>query len=805
MNKKLFLALALAFAGQLFAGETFYVAPDGKDTNPGTRQEPLKTLEGARDAVRRVNKTMKGDIVVQFAQGTYNFNETVAFSAVDSGMNGHTITYKVQDDHKPVFSGATKVKGFELFKDNIYSAQLDRNEKLRSLIVNGKRAYMTRKNVQTQGKWGTYQVKAGEASWAVISGSAPDGIRFKADDLPDMRNPEDLEIIKNSTWNSHIVGIRGMTTENGQRILKFQQPYGAIASTIKWAGFWEDPRVDYTVCNAFELLREPGTFYFDRKKKTVYYIPRAGENMATADVYAPKVGTLISIGGTSKKERVQNLTFQGITFAYTESVLPKVGDSSGKTSVQAATHCVVFDDNNWHKTAYRSYDTMPNAVTVTSAQSIQFEDSVFKHIGNEGIGLINDVVDSKIVGNVFYDIGGGAVQVGHPQHVYEGDKHLLAKYPPEIEGICTNNLVKNNVMYDMTVLFYGHAPITAYFVDGLKIINNHIQKCAYTAISMGWGWNNFNDKNKGDNETKTCRNNVMSYNRVYDCMEKMHDGGAFYTLGSQPNSTTDGNYVKAGTHHFQGVYHPDEGTSGYTGKNMVFEVLPDQEIFELNKWKDKHSNHYSNIYTTSDKFLLSAPNCTITDVHHIKDAVWPEEALAIIRSAGVEKEYHHLLKVIPNITFKTKKRYDTLETIVSPVGPKYVPPTAEGRYEAEKAQLSNGAKVEIEHHGFSGKGYAGKYYKKKSATTTFTVKVNEMGIHKVLIQYAAGHGDCKVIALYVNGEKSKMLNLKSTGNWKAWNSHTVPVSLKAGLNMISLEAEASSEDCINLDYIKVSK
>ena len=121
-----------------------------------------------------------------------------------------------------------------MFKDNIYSAQLDRNEKLRSLIVNGKRAYMTRKNVQTQGKWGTYQVKAGEASWAVISGSAPDGIRFKADDLPDMRNPEDLEIIKNSTWNSHIVGIRGMTTENGQRILKFQQPYGAIASTIKW-------------------------------------------------------------------------------------------------------------------------------------------------------------------------------------------------------------------------------------------------------------------------------------------------------------------------------------------------------------------------------------------------------------------------------------------------------------------------------------------------------------------------------------------------------------------------------------------
>ena len=43
-------------------------------------------------------------------QREFDFNKTVAFSAVDSGMNGHTITYKAQDDHKSVFSGATKVK-----------------------------------------------------------------------------------------------------------------------------------------------------------------------------------------------------------------------------------------------------------------------------------------------------------------------------------------------------------------------------------------------------------------------------------------------------------------------------------------------------------------------------------------------------------------------------------------------------------------------------------------------------------------------------------------------------------------------
>ncbi|MGJ8653617.1 MAG: CBM35 domain-containing protein [Opitutaceae bacterium] len=802
----LLFALSLSVSASAFAAaQEFYVSPYGNDINPGSREQPFKTIERARDAIRRVNHSMSDDIIVYLGGGMFPIEETIEFTPADSGTNGHQIIYKAFGNSETILNGATKVTGWRPYKGEIYQAPLNHSDKLRSLFVSGERAYMASKNAGVKGGWGEFKVQAGQADWAWVSGSTVDGIRFNQKDVPDLNNPEDVEILRNTKFNSHILGIRDITTEDGDRILKFQQPYGAIALNIKYGAY--HPSRGHTIMNALEFLDEPGEFYFDRKKKTLYYMPREGEDITREEVYAPKLGSMISIQGNSKTDRVSNLTFEGITFAYTEAELCEVDGSFGKSTVQAATHCIAFDEPDWHTYAYRAYDTMPNAVTVNSAESIQFKNNVLKHIGNEGIGFINDVVDSKIVGNLLYDVGGGAVQVGHPQHVYEGDEPKHAKYTSDVEGVCRNNLVENNVMYDMTTMFYGHAPITAYFVDGLQLVRNHIQKCNYTAVSVGWGWNNFDEISTDGNPTTTCRNNVFSFNRVYDCMNMLHDGGAYYTLGSQPNSTSDGNYVKADTTHFQGVYHPDEGTAWYTGKDLVFEVLPDQDIMELNKWRRKRDNHYSNIYSTSEGVKLGAPNCTVTDLHLVEDAKWPEAALAIIRASGVEEKYHHLLKVIPDMAFEPGKRYDTTWSVITPqmiANINKVQDSTDGRFEAEQANMVGGATVGKKHKGFSGKGFVEGFYKSDTAKLTFKVSAEEMGTHNVNLRYAAGHEDSKNTAIYVNGEKSEVLSLKSTGAWDKWTSQSISAFLQPGMNTITFQPEYQSEDCINVDYIQVS-
>ena len=68
---------------------TYYVAPDGSDSNPGTLTQPFATIQKARDVVSTINSDMTGDIYVYIKQGTYYITSTVVFDDTDSGTNGY--------------------------------------------------------------------------------------------------------------------------------------------------------------------------------------------------------------------------------------------------------------------------------------------------------------------------------------------------------------------------------------------------------------------------------------------------------------------------------------------------------------------------------------------------------------------------------------------------------------------------------------------------------------------------------------------------------------------------------------------
>ena len=95
--KTLVAVAALAFAGQLSAGEAFYVAPNGKDTNPGTEAKPFLTLAKSRDAIRayrQTNSLPAGGITVYLREGEYNLSETFVLTPQDSGEEGKPVVYR---------------------------------------------------------------------------------------------------------------------------------------------------------------------------------------------------------------------------------------------------------------------------------------------------------------------------------------------------------------------------------------------------------------------------------------------------------------------------------------------------------------------------------------------------------------------------------------------------------------------------------------------------------------------------------------------------------------------------------------
>lgn len=620
----------------------YYVSPTGSDSNPGTIDAPFQTIVKARDAVRTINKNMTGDIYVYLRGGDYRITSTVTFGPEDSGTNGYRIYYQAYQGEVPVLNGATKVTGWTQHSGNIYKAALNRNTKLRYLFVNDKRAQMTKKTVKGQGGYGTYSVTKGQASWAWTSGSNSDGVKYNTSDVPEITsNKDDLEIVNGSTWNENVVCTRDVITSGSSRVLLLQQPYGAMAQLPGWGAAFTTTST-HTIYNAFEFLNSPGQFYFNKTTKTLYYYLRSGENMATADVEAPVVDKLIDIAGKSNTSRVKNITFQGITFANTDWNLVKVGDSYGRTTCQSADAYIGYYNGNWHDTNYTLLDTYPGMINVSSSDSINFISNIVKHSGADGITMVNDVINSSLIGNFIYDITASGVTVGHPQHVYLGDGGEHQKYAPGIEGICTNNVINNNMLWDCSTApgFGGCAGITAFFVNKLKITNNTVHTSGYNGITLGWGWRNFKD-------STTCKDNVINNNRVYNALNRLHDSGAIYTIGQMPYTTINENYVKGIPDNSTGPtygLHNDEGSAYITENDNVLDISPGVTYtINCEDYGEKHDLTILRTYATVNKMGKNPPNSTIDTPVAVSDNVWPLAQYNIVLNAGVQDAYRSIL------------------------------------------------------------------------------------------------------------------------------------------------------------------
>ena len=101
----------------------FYVATNGSDNNPGTKNKPFATLSRARDAVRQLKKQgLKKDIAVLVRGGGYTLYEPVVFSLKDSGTDGHSITYAAYPGEHPVpngFAGESLVRNRHSLAGNV--------------------------------------------------------------------------------------------------------------------------------------------------------------------------------------------------------------------------------------------------------------------------------------------------------------------------------------------------------------------------------------------------------------------------------------------------------------------------------------------------------------------------------------------------------------------------------------------------------------------------------------------------------------------------------------------------------------
>jgi len=546
------IVLVSVSSADLLAAEqpSFYVSPSGNDRDPGSEARPFKTLTRARDAVRGVNAKMDADIVVVLRGGAYRTDGTVVFDHRDSGTGGHEVIYRAHPGETPVISGGRPITGWRPDGPKRWKAKTN-IANFRQLYVNGVRAVRAR---------------GGRLPGAALHGE--DGYKTTLAAMADWRNPGDIEFCYQVTWTLTRCKVARIARQGEAAVITMLQPWFTIAR--KKEGVHVD--LPSYVENAYELLDEPGEWYLDRTEHAVYYIPRAGEDMNTADVIAPVMTTLVELRGTLDRP-VRNLRFEGITFAHAGWLRPsEIGHVDVQANFIMGTGDNMLKRKHGWTMVHNEHIKSPSNIICRASRSIRFERCTFTKLGSGGVDLAYGAQDNVISGCRFYDISGTAIQVGD---VLKDDHH-----PDDPRKIVWNNQVVNNTIHDVCVEYKGGVGVFAGVTQATRIAHNHIHHLPYSGVSVGWGWGEEDAGGGADHYYQPFRydsptpakDHRIGFNHIHHVMQELNDGGGIYTLSNQPGTVIRGNHIHDAKGSPGGIY-LDEG-SGFievTG-NCVYRV-----------------------------------------------------------------------------------------------------------------------------------------------------------------------------------------------------------------------------------------
>ena len=405
----LFMSAAVANAA---VQATFYVAPNGSDSNKGTKEAPFKTITQAQKAVRAINGTMTGDIEVILRDGTYQLPATVNFTEEDGGKDGNYVRYKAADGETPLITGGIPMSGWTIHdeKNNIWKVE-GVDARFRQLYVNNKKAIRARMpNLKNNGDHNFFRLNKVD--------SAGSAFLLNSSDVKstEWKNPKKVEIHLMIAWAESILRLDKISSQGN--VLKFeaQDPERSKLFRRKYpmlgTAFMSNPPKQqvYYLENAYEFIDQPGEWYLDESTNTLYYKAREGENMATANVVAPRVNTLFSILGKNTKSKVGYMAFEGLTFAHTNYLRPS---EEGFLDLQAGMFNIEVIAENGRLGSNKFLLWRPDAgFRIENAHHMKIRNCTFTQMAATGLDMVSGTNDDVVEGSVFYELGANGIMLG---------------------------------------------------------------------------------------------------------------------------------------------------------------------------------------------------------------------------------------------------------------------------------------------------------------------------------------------------------------------------------------------------------
>ena len=320
---------------------------------------------------------------------------------------------------------------------------------------------------------------------------------------------------------------------------------------------------------------ETNTFAYDFTRGKLYLNAANPEYMWCHAIEYPALETLFSLDG------IENFTVEGLRF-------------TGTTCKYGCTRAYWCNQANTIRT--EPYGRVLAAgLLAKDARNLTVKGCTFRALGTNGIQLIDKSVRTCICNSVFEDVGMSGIAIGNPRHEWDEQNR---NYNVRIE----NNHLKN-IAFD-----YPAAPaIYVALVDGIKILHNTVDTCAYSAISVGWNWI---PAKWEPGEAVNIRNAEIAYNYFHNFMELLRDGGPIYVVGGNANKDTVSERFNRMHHNYAALdffsphgkygYYCDGSSSNWDVSDSVVINVGGCPIYsQQHEGALSYHNHFQRIYSNT--------------------------------------------------------------------------------------------------------------------------------------------------------------------------------------------------------------
>ena len=319
-----FAGLGLLSRACLGAEPPLYVSPTGDDRGPGTREQPLATLEAARDAARKIGG---GPHCIALLPGDYFLTKTLELDARDNGL-----TIEAGQGGAATLYGGTLATGWRRDGKEFWCSDVpgvkEGTRDFRALVVNGRLAQHARlpesgvflhKNEWKGARYisGAWDPRPSQEQLTTIL--------YDPGDIPATLDLRNAEIRVYHMWNESLYGIASRDLHRHAFVLSSPTIHPPGAFGVK----------KYVIFNTREGMTRPGQWYLDRSAGRIVYWPLPGEDMAKAKVVAPRLERIIQIVGTARQP-VERITLRNLGLQATTAPLGARG--FGATGYDGAVH-----------------------------------------------------------------------------------------------------------------------------------------------------------------------------------------------------------------------------------------------------------------------------------------------------------------------------------------------------------------------------------------------------------------------------------------------------------------------------------